>query len=329
MNDRFQQLNPLWDQFPSMQRDLKTVRAIMVDNLTVQDTEIQTALTSMLTDGGKLLRPALTILIGRFFPHHHNDLLGLAATVELLHTATLIHDDIIDDAPVRRHQRTIQTQFGKDVAVYAGDYLFATTFKLLAYHSHSVEAGRKGAEYLEKILNGELSQRMNHFNTNITVADYTNQIAGKTAALFEFASYLGTTTVDNLDPAFSQSAQQFAYNLGMAFQILDDILDYADDQETLGKPTLEDIQNGVYSLPLILAMQEEPTIKTLLQVPVLSTNQVTEIAQLVQQSQAIETAMDMASHYTDQAEDHLDALPDGEAKDILYALSDQLLSRQR
>lgn len=328
MNDRFEQLNPLWDKFPSMQRDLKTVKAIMVDNLTTQDTDIQAALTSMMTDGGKLLRPALTILIGRFFPHHHNDLLGLAATVELLHTATLIHDDIIDDAPTRRHQITTQAQFGKDVAVYAGDYLFATTFKLLAYHSHTVESGRRGAEYLEKILNGELSQRMNHFNTDITVADYTDQIAGKTAALFEFASYLGTTTVDHPDSEFSAAAQHFAYNLGMAFQILDDILDYTDDPATLGKPTLEDIHNGVYSLPLILAMQEDPVIKSLLKEPALTDEQVAHIATRVHQSQAMDDAMEMASQYTDQAEDYLDRLPDGEAKDILYALSDQLLSRQ-
>lgn len=322
-------LHSIWDDFPTMQTDLNAVSQVIEENLEVSNPDVQAALIKMMTGSGKFLRPALTLLAGQFAPHNHKNLISLAASVEILHSASLIHDDIIDDSPLRRHQASMQAQFGKDIAVYAGDVLFAKTFSLLAWHIKDISTSRMATRYLSDLLEGELEQRSNYYRVDMSLEDYLSQIAGKTASLFELAIRLGTSTWDESSADIEQHLTTFAYNMGMAFQIADDILDYENDSQTLGKPTLNDLREGIYSAPLLLALQKDPNLSNILAKRFDMTDEEAQsIADYVQTSGALDEAKELALDYANKADDMIDLLPDGDSKDILMALQTKLIARQ-
>lgn len=320
-------LHPIWDEFPAIRKELQGVLDRIEANLDANDADVEAALIEMFSHGGKLLRPAFTILIGRFFPAEREPLLNLAATVEMLHTASLVHDDIIDDSPKRRHAESVQSRFGKDVAAYTGDYLFAVTFRTLADNTNDINVVRMATRYLERILSGELTQRTNHYKRDMTIANYEDQIAGKTAALFVLAANLGIAA-SHAPKDFADLATDFAYNVGMAFQILDDLLDYSADSTTLGKPTLNDVREGVYSAPLIIAMQDNEEIQALLaKGATISDDEAVHLGELVRASGALAIAEDMAVAYTNTALEQLSDMPEHESKRILLSISQTLLTR--
>lgn len=322
-------LHPMWDDFPTVKADLTAVSELIADNLDVNNPDVQDALIKMMTGKGKFLRPALTLLAGQFAPNNHKNLIALAASVEILHSASLIHDDIIDDSPLRRHQPSMQAQFGKDIAVYAGDVLFAKTFSLLAWHIDDIKTSRTATSYLTDLLEGELEQRSNYYRLDMTLSDYLSQIAGKTASLFELAIRLGTSTAPETPESVVNSLTTFAFNLGMAFQIADDILDYENDSDTLGKPTLNDLREGIYSAPLLLALEKNPALgDTLSKRFDITDDEAQSIADFVHSSGSLDEAKELALDYANKADDMLDQLPDSEAKDILIDLQEKLIARQ-
>lgn len=327
MKQSLTQIHAMWEKFPTVQQELQDVLFIIQNSLQANDKEVEQALLDMFRAGGKMLRPAFAIIIGQFYPGNTSNLKHIAAAVEMLHTATLIHDDIIDDSPERRHAPSIQSKFGKDIAAYAGDYLFAATFKTLAYHTDDMTLVRQATKLLEDILTGELTQRTNHYDRHMTLADYKEQIAGKTAALFVLSAQLGAANGDAPDE-FVDLVTEFAFNVGMAFQILDDILDYQSTKTDLGKPTLQDVREGVYSAPLIIAMQDKAEIQNLLaKKDRISNDESIQLRDLVIASGAVDEATSLASEYTEKALDYLAQLPDGEAKDTLITISEALLER--
>lgn len=322
-------LHPMWHNYPNIQIQLEAVLDRITQNIQTSDDAVQRALVETFQSGGKLLRPAFTILIASFNEvKDHEALIQLAATVEMLHAASLIHDDIIDDSPTRRHVPSFQARFGKDVAVYAGDILFALTFRALADYTDDIQMIRKMTRYLETILNGELTQRVNHYNLAMTIDNYKEQIAGKTAALFELSAQLGLSA-SRPTADFANKALSFANNVGMAFQILDDILDYTSDDTKLGKPALHDIREGVYTAPLILTMQNHQGIGELLaKRETITDDELRTIKTLVVADGGVEKAQSLALQYTEQAMSDLDNLPDHESKDILIGISQLLLARE-
>ncbi|MCW0953327.1 polyprenyl synthetase family protein [Weissella ceti] len=322
-------LHSMWDDFPTLKEDLTAVSELIEESLDVNNKDVQAALIKMMTGRGKFLRPALTLLAGQFAPHNHKNLIALAASVEILHSASLIHDDIIDDSPLRRHQPSMQAQFGKDIAVYAGDVLFAKTFSLLAWHIDDLKTSRMATTYLSDLLQGELEQRSNYYRLDMTLSDYLTQIAGKTASLFELAIRLGTSTAPETPESVVSNLTTFAYNLGMAFQIADDILDYENDSSTLGKPTLNDLREGIYSAPLLIALEKNPALgDTLAKRFDITDDEAQAVADYVISSGALDEAKELALDYANKADDMLDLLPDSDSKDILMDLQAKLISRQ-
>lgn len=327
MKQTLTQIHPMWENFPTVQAELQDVLLIIQNSLHANDKEVEQALLDMFRAGGKMLRPAFTLIIGQFYPRNNSDLKHIAAAIEMLHTATLVHDDIIDDSPERRHAPSIQSRFGKDVAAYAGDYLFAATFKTLAYHTSDMKLVQQATSLLEAILTGELTQRTNHYDRHMTLANYKEQIAGKTAALFVLSAKLGAAN-GNAPEEFMTLVSDFSYNVGMAFQILDDILDYQSTTHDLGKPTLQDVREGVYSAPLIIAMQNNDEIQTLLKKKEqISNDECIALRDMVIASGAVDDAIALASDYTNNALEQLDKLPESDAKDTLVAISEALLER--
>ncbi|MCD6358729.1 MAG: polyprenyl synthetase family protein, partial [Dehalococcoidia bacterium] len=206
--------------------------------------------------GGKRLRPALTLLTGKLFHCQLQRLIPMAAAIELLHTATLIHDDIIDRSPIRRSKPTVNALWGDDNAILFGDYLFAC-------------AGRKAAETEEPrisallsqtlmaITQGEIKEGFNSYNLRKTREEYYRHIGNKTASLLSAAAESGAI-LGQASNRETENLKDYGYNLGMAFQIIDDILDFTGSEKGRGKPVGVDLNMGIVSLPAILFLEQAP-----------------------------------------------------------------------
>ncbi|SJZ76571.1 heptaprenyl diphosphate synthase [Pilibacter termitis] len=322
-----------WANIPSLQTELAEVRDLMKHSISLKNKEVENAILEMLEHGGKMLRPAYQLLFSNFGKEKNREKrLSLAASIELLHTATLIHDDVVDKATIRRGQKSIAHQFGSDVAVYAGDYLFVTVFKILAKHSASLENIEQHAGSLEKILTGELGQMNNRYNLNMTVDEYIENISGKTAELFALSAFVGASE-SKASLTISRLAYEIGKNCGIAFQILDDLLDYTQNSDTLGKPVLEDMKQGVYSLPLLLALEEKRADLTsfLQKKHEMTSFDIEKIEQIIHDTNAIERAEQLANHYTEKSLKKIKRLPleETNSREILYELTKSLVERKR
>lgn len=321
-------LHPLWNRYPAIKQELASVISLIETSINLEDSDVKKAIIAMVESGGKMLRPAYTLLMSSFYTENREKMIGLAAAIETLHTASLIHDDIIDDAKTRRHQVSLQYQFGKDTAVYAGDYLFVIVFQLLSHYHDDLDNMKTNIGYLNNILRGELQQKASRYNYDMDIATYLQQIEGKTAELFILATTIGAN--DEGAPAeFITLAQDIGRNIGMAFQVLDDILDYDENSQQIGKPTLEDLKQGVYSAPLIYTMNSHPNdiIPILKKQTQISDTEALFIDKLVREN-GILKAKKLADDYTRAAISDIEKLPDHPAKKTLLKLTAQLLKRR-
>ena len=323
-------IHPMWDQYPEIKQDLADVLSVIDANITLRDKKARQTVLDLLHAGGKLLRPAFFLLIAKAGKNYDRDqIIHVAASIEVLHMASLIHDDIIDEASTRRGLPTVQSQFGQKYALYTGDYLFCVCFKILSKHANALSTIEFNTNTIEKILIGELEQMESRYNTNMNVKQYLHQISRKTAALFAMSCQMGAE-LSNVNAYAKINAKKIGYEIGMAFQILDDILDYTGDVKTMGKPALEDMKQGVYSLPLIYAMNQNRAafIPLLDKKEHLCEKDVSEILSYVEKYNGVEEAKKLAAKYTAKAVVRINRLPDCEAKMIMLELTQQLLQRQ-
>lgn len=324
------ELHPMWHAYPTLETELEETLVLMEDAIHLKNKPVEQAILQMIHAGGKMLRPAYQLLFSSFGPEQdRKKATAIAAAIEMLHTATLIHDDIVDEAELRRGLSSIRSQFGNSVAVYAGDYLFVSCFKLMANYASSMKSLQMHSKSMESILNGELGQMDNRYNINLSVADYLEAISGKTAELFALSCAIGAYE-SGTSRKFAEQAGKIGLAIGMAFQIMDDILDYTQDQQKLGKPVLEDVKQGVYSLPLILALESDATrLRPLLEKRGnLSQAEQHLIFELVHDLGSVTRAQDFAKEYTDQALKLIKKLPATAERDQLAQLTETILSRQ-
>ena len=201
--------------------------------------------------GGKLFRPALTLLTGKIYDGNPDLLVPVAAAVEVLHTATLIHDDVLDNSHFRRGKPTINSLWGNYYAVLLGDYLFAASAHMTA-ETNNIRAMKLHAQALMTVCSGEIKEFLGPFNQNRE--HYFQRIGDKTASLFSAAAEFGVILSEAPEEAI-QSMKEYGYNLGIGFQIVDDILDLTGEKETMGKPVVSDLSQGVLTLPTILLLE--------------------------------------------------------------------------
>ena len=214
------------------------------------------AMDQVLNAGGKRVRPALALLGGRLGTYNLESLVPLAASIELLHSATLVHDDVIDSAATRRGQATTNSQIDNAAAVMVGDYMFAHAAELVA-RTGNIDVIRLFARTLMRMARGELHQDMSAYSYGQSTLDYFNRIAGKTASLFATAAE-GGGMIGGLSDVQVAALGDYGENLGMAFQIVDDILDYTGDETELGKPAGSDLMQGTLTLPALLYVERNP-----------------------------------------------------------------------
>lgn len=323
-------IHPMWDQYPEIKQDLADVLKTIDANITLRDKKARKTILDLLQAGGKLLRPAFFLLTAKAGEKYDRDqLIHVAASIEVLHMASLIHDDIIDEAETRRGIPTVQSQFGQKYALYTGDYLFCVCFKILSKYANALSTIEFNTDTVERILVGELEQMESRYNTNMTVKQYLHQISRKTAALFAMSCHMGAE-LSGVNNSAKTNARKIGYEIGMAFQILDDILDYTGEVSAIGKPALEDMKQGVYSLPLIYAMnQDKETFVPLLnKKESIADDDVDKILNLIKKHDGVEKARKLAEKYTNKAITRIDKLPNCEPKAIMLELTAKLLQRQ-
>ncbi len=277
---------------------------------------------------GKGIRPALTLLSGKFYDYNLDYLLPMATAVELLHTATLVHDDAIDKSLVRRRRPTINKVWGEDKAVLLGDYLFAKAGELAAT-TGNLQVIKLSAQTIMTISSGELNQAFNAFNLEQTREDYFQRVSSKTASLFSMATESGAILSQAPEKSI-EILKNYGYNLGIAFQIVDDVLDFIGTEEELGKPVGSDLAQGTLTLPAMLLLEcypEENPVKRLFQNRDKQKN--IELAiELIRSSSIVQECYGVASDYCSRACHNLSLLPDNASRQSLIQLADYVINRK-
>ena len=295
-----------WDSFPQVQKDMIEINQIILKHVNSVPGLLGQALEDTFAVPGKMLRPACVMLFGAFGPdadQKQDELKRIATSIETLHNATLIHDDIIDESSMRHGRPSIQTKYGKHIAVYAGDYLFALSLTLLSENAQSLHSVIADGKTMQNILVGETEQYNNAYNINISEKEYLNQIKGKTGVLFGLACFIGAYE-SGIKVTKALKAKQFGEYLGQAFQLRDDILDYKTTSSTFKKPVLLDVKDGIYSGPLIFALQNDDNnhLHELVKMGKdLTQDQLHEIENLVNHLGGVERAQKLADQYTEKA----------------------------
>ena len=286
--------------------------------------------SSLIGAGGKRLRPALFLLSARLSNREsYDDLVPLAASLELTHVASLIHDDVIDNSGLRRGRETANAKFGNHVAVLSGDYLFASVFGLIGEKEYPRVLGLKLAELVKLLTIGEIQQDSALYKIPDGTHEYYRQIERKTAEFMAVCCETGAL-VEGLDSGIADRMHEFGYNLGMAFQITDDLLDITGDEKTIGKPAGSDIKQGVITLPVIWALKNSPKKERLAAIvsnKMMTETELSEALTIVRDSDGIPYSKQKVQEYIRLAKS---AIPDEskpELKKSFESLADYILKR--
>ena len=287
--------------------------------------DIVDAVELVLLSGGKRIRPTITLLTTGLIGVSLSAGLTIATAIELLHTATLIHDDLIDGALLRRGNPTLNSHWSPAATVLTGDLVFAKAAKTAA-EVNSVEVMDLFTQTLVTIVNGEINQMFSGRST-VDRDSYFKRIYAKTASLFETAAVSPSLLIDNKG-AVQNHLRQFGYSLGMAFQVMDDILDFTGEQATLGKPTGSDLHQGIVTLPTILYFEDHPDDSRLKKLQENKCNgSVDGLIEAIRSSDSISKAHQIAWEYVGQAINALSWLPDVPERQALESLAEYIVSR--
>lgn len=290
--------------------------------------DLRAALEHLLAAGGKRIRPTLGLLVGNMLDAPLEKLVTLGAAVELLHTATLVHDDLIDGSLLRRGMATLNARWSPPATVLTGDYLFARAAKLAAETDH-LPLMKLFSETLATIVNGELTQMFTSRGL-ISRDNYYKRIYAKTASLFEMTS----RSAAMVSPASEETAEamrDFGYQIGVAFQIVDDILDFTGDQNAVGKPLGSDLLNGLVTLPAIYYAEANPDDVDIVSLPNggwTNNDNMTRLVNNIRMSDASKKAMLEAEQHVDRALIRLEAMEPCAEREALENLAKYIVDRK-
>jgi len=282
----------------------------------------------VLAGRGKRLRPALSLLAGKFGRYRLDLLIPLAASIELLHTATLVHDDVIDNAATRRGHPTANSIFHNTTTVMLGDYMLAHAANLAAL-TGNIEVIRLFSQTAMTIARGEIGQDMTAYDTRQTVRQYLQRIGGKTASLFAAAcqggALLAEASADRVE-----ALKMYGYKLGMAFQVVDDILDFVGDEQEMGKPVGSDLSQGTLTLPSLLLLDRYPKNNPIRKLFAHRRRQeyLSQAVEMIRQSDIPRESYQMAESFAKEAEEALTTLPRNSARRTLRDIVAYILERQ-
>ena len=277
---------------------------------------------------GKRVRPAIVLLIARALDaeqsisdRHRR----LAEITEMIHNASLVHDDVIDESNLRRGIPTVNHSFSNRVAVLAGDFLFAQSSWYLA-HLDNLQVVKLLSEVIMDLAEGEIQQGLNSFDSGITLDTYLQKSYFKTASLMA-NSAKAAAVLSGAEPTVQDHFYQYGKSLGLAFQVIDDILDFTGSEDVLGKPAGSDLSHGHLTAPAIFALEEYPNLSTLVEREFSQDGDLEQALTWVRDSQGIQRSQDLAHKLTQQAANSLQTLSPCDAKDSLMELTHYVVSR--
>ncbi len=323
--------------FDLVRADLALVEKV-IDSESVASVDTVTTISKYLQQsGGKRLRPALLLLTARFAGGdaaggENSMAVQLGAVVEMLHVATLVHDDVIDVAQTRRGRPSANVQWGNHICVLAGDWLYMQAFQVALrernFHVLDLLIG-----LTQLMVEGELLQLERIGRIGITEADCMELVDRKTACLFSACAKLGAVAA-GADQQLEEKLGEFAWNLGMAFQLIDDMLDFVSRESTLGKPVGGDLKEGKVTLPLVYALnQATPAERALVETALQDRNYdraaFSEILAMVERHNGIQRTRDRAQQFTDRAREIVSEFPDNPYQGALFTLTDLVTERDR
>jgi octaprenyl-diphosphate synthase len=285
------------------------------------------------TSGGKRVRPAVLLMASRLSGYHGDRAILYAAVVEFIHTATLVHDDIIDDAELRRGRLSVHSRWGNDITVLLGDYLYIKSMALALTHD-ALEVIRLLCDVTLRMIEGELYQLTKNGDADITEDEHFDIIRRKTAYLFGGCAQIGGM-LGKVSSEREEALREYGFNLGIAFQLVDDLLDFTGDTEAVGKPIGSDLREGKVTLPLIhLLRQSSDGLGSRIVRDIIASRGVTpeqwaELLRCLKDHASIDYAYRRAVEFADRAKKPLYAFPPSSERDALLALPDYVLSRDR
>lgn len=313
--------------FDIVQDDIRKVEARMYQQADQHHPELQAAIKHLVISGGKRVRPALTLLVGDMFEGDKERLITLAAAIEMLHTATLVHDDLIDGSLLRRGIPTLNAQWSPGATVLTGDFIFASA-AYLAAETDSVRVMRLFAETLAVIVNGEITQMFRSHGL-ASREDYYRRIYAKTASMFELSS-TAAGVLCSVDEDKIESLRKFGYEIGMAFQIVDDILDFTGDQVRVGKPVASDLRQGLITLPALYYYEANPEDERMQSVTSgnISEQDIESLVDSIRKSGAIQLSLKEASEFVERGLFELDKMPDNPSRYSIAELANYIVDRE-
>ena len=319
--------------------DLASIQAFVGDDLAAVNRTIRARLTSdvvlvnriaehIIIGGGKRVRPLLALLAARALRHHGDRHIELAVIVEFIHTATLLHDDVVDDSQLRRGRRTANALFGNEAAVLVGDSLYSRAFQMMVAFG-DMQVMRIMARTTREIADGEVLQLLNRQDPDTTEASYLEVIHRKTAMLFEAAARLGAVCA-NAPPQQEDAMARFGRHLGIAYQLVDDVLDYRGRTGEIGKNVGDDLAEGKPTLPLIHAIRESRGRNTRILQDAIRTrglDAIDEVIAVVESAGSIAYTARLAANEVALAGEALSAIPSSPYRDALAGLAEFTTSR--
>jgi geranylgeranyl pyrophosphate synthase len=313
--------------FDLVRPSLDEVEARMRERVGESHPALESAIDHLLSSGGKRVRPTVVLLTAAMLQGDRRRAITLAAAVEMLHTATLVHDDLIDGALLRRGNPTLNAQWTPAATVLTGDYLFARAAYLCS-QTGSLMVMEMFARTLMTIVGGELNQLFRTRSGDLR-RDYFDRIYAKTASLFELSTEAAGVLSGASAPQIA-SAKAVGYNLGVAFQIVDDVLDFVGNQQEVGKPVASDLRQGLLTLPALLTIDGRPVADDFIEAILerrLDPSVLEDLIWQVRTSDAIARSLDEARTYVRQAQDALASLPACPEREALADLSAYIVQR--
>ncbi len=322
------QQDPLFSQLDD---DLQRIEEEINKNLHSSVPLIAHVSRYIIRSGGKRLRPLLMVLAARLLNHQNNDQHALSIVFEYLHAATLLHDDVVDNADLRRGRPSANTLWGNAAVVLVGDFLLATSF-FLSVLSGNLKILRVLSETTTFMAEGEVLQLINSDNLEISEADYIEVITRKTAILIAAACQIGAIVGDAAEDQ-EAAMRRFGLNLGIAFQLRDDYLDYAGTEEEVGKPVGKDLQEGKITLPLIHALVSSDAKDRHRLVDLVTSDNIqeeifAEVKSIIDAHQGLDYTDQLANRYIAEAKSALEMFPPSAARESLLEISDYVVTRR-
>ena len=314
--------------YEPVQAELAQVESALQDVARSDNPQVQAMLRHLLSAAGKRLRPTIALLSGRFGTYRPELLVPLAASIELLHTATLVHDDVIDEADTRRGRSTTNSHQHNAVAVMLGDYMFAHAAELIC-RTESLDVVKLFSRTLMAMASGDLAQDLSPYEYSQDTLEYFRRISGKTASLFA-TSAEGGALAAGAPATWSRALRDYGENVGMAFQIVDDVLDFEGNEAELGKPAGSDLMQGTLTLPALLFMERHPEDNPIRK---LFENEhgkehLTEALAMIAGCGVLDESHAVARDFRDRAVAALEVLPDSADRGALIEIADYVLSRR-